>query len=119
MERPTLNTFAAATESTASYNRSCTPAELEQLERMRTVRNIWEKDGNASSSDSNNANTPMNPTVNAAKFFQTTPTPFGNEFVSKAPGSNANGPSGNAVGDSTSNQNTWGGSYGSIWSFNS
>lgn len=86
---------------------------------MRNVRSLWEKDGSVSSNDPNNATTPMNPVATTAKFFQPTPAPFGNEFVAKPPGTNVNGQQGNAANDSTTNQNTWGGSYGSIWSFNS
>lgn len=41
LERPNLNTFVAP-EPPTNYNRSCTPAELEQIERMRNVRSLWE-----------------------------------------------------------------------------
>jgi hypothetical protein len=111
MERPNLSNFVA-TEPPTNYNRSCTPAELEQIERMRNVRSLWEKDGNSSSAD------PNNPAVlnqaNTAKFFPPA-APFGAEFVPKAPGSNVNGQQGGAV----SGSDIWGGSYGSIWSSNS
>jgi hypothetical protein len=119
LERPNINTFSSA-ESTNAFNRSCTPAELEQIERMRNVRSLWEKDASAVQPDSSTSNVPPNPTVNvAAKFFPSAPTPFGNEFVPKTPGSNVTTQSGNASTDPSAAQNTWGGSYGSIWSFNS
>ncbi|KAI6177373.1 MATH domain-containing protein [Aphelenchoides bicaudatus] len=111
LDRPNLTNFVA-TEPPTNYNRSCTPAELEQIERMRNVRSLWEKDGNSSSTDSNNP-APLNP-ANPAKFFPPT-TPFGTEFAAKAPGSNVNGQQNSTV----SGADIWGGSYGGIWSSNS